>query len=264
MDIISRLNLFVNSTGKSSSQFADELGIPRPSMSQILNGRNKKISNELIEKLHQSYPTLNILWLLFGEGDMRRSSDNVVLNQHQQIPATPLSSENNSDLQNETTSMSEDINQNTYNNENTLILEEHKNSINNEGKYDPLNIEDGFSSTNSEDEYNSANTEETRGHNLFSFNIPNHPEEISLHKDTPTPTDTQKDKQKDKQQDKPKEQQKDEPIKQPENKSAPGISQHSSVNDVEKTFISTEKKIKIIMVFYTDKSYQVFKPEDED
>ena len=34
------------------SQFADNCQIPRPTMSQILNGRNKKISDELISKIH--------------------------------------------------------------------------------------------------------------------------------------------------------------------------------------------------------------------
>lgn len=70
MDIISRLNRFVKQSGRSSSQFADEVGIPRPSFSQILNGRNRKISNEVIEKIHTHFPELNILWLLFGDGDM--------------------------------------------------------------------------------------------------------------------------------------------------------------------------------------------------
>ncbi len=70
MDIIERLNSFLTYTGLSTTQFADEAGIPRPSLSQILNGRNKKISNELLAKLHDAFPALNILWLVFGEGDM--------------------------------------------------------------------------------------------------------------------------------------------------------------------------------------------------
>lgn len=70
MDIVNRLNAFLSYTGLSNTQFADEAGIPRPSLSQILNGRNKKISNELISKLHQAFPYLNIMWLIFGEGNM--------------------------------------------------------------------------------------------------------------------------------------------------------------------------------------------------
>lgn len=52
MNIIQRLNIFMESTGLTVSQFADKLAVPRPSMSQLLNGRNKKVSNEIIEKLH--------------------------------------------------------------------------------------------------------------------------------------------------------------------------------------------------------------------
>lgn len=67
MDLLTRLNDFMQKQRMSSSQFADAIGIPRPSMSQILNGRNKKISNEFIEKLHHAFPTLDMMWLLFGE-----------------------------------------------------------------------------------------------------------------------------------------------------------------------------------------------------
>lgn len=70
MDLVSRLKLFLNQNGIANSQFADTCGIPRPSLSQLLNGRNKKVSDELISKVHIAYPTLNIMWLMFGDGDM--------------------------------------------------------------------------------------------------------------------------------------------------------------------------------------------------
>lgn len=70
MDIVSRLKLFLENRNIANSQFADTCGIPRPTLSQILNGRNKKISDELISKIHQAYPSLSILWLMFGEGVM--------------------------------------------------------------------------------------------------------------------------------------------------------------------------------------------------
>ena len=69
-DIVSRLKAYMVHIGLPSTQFADFAGIPRPTISQIINGRNKKISNELIAKLHAAFPTLNILWLMFGDGDM--------------------------------------------------------------------------------------------------------------------------------------------------------------------------------------------------
>lgn len=73
MDFVTRLKQYIEFTGLAVSQFADTAEIPRPTLSQILNGRNKKISNELIAKLHSGFPKLNILWMLFGDGSMEVS-----------------------------------------------------------------------------------------------------------------------------------------------------------------------------------------------
>jgi transcriptional regulator with XRE-family HTH domain len=52
------------------SVFADTCGIARPTLSQLLTGRNKKVSDEIISKIHKAYPRLSIMWLMFGEGAM--------------------------------------------------------------------------------------------------------------------------------------------------------------------------------------------------
>lgn len=70
MDIVSRLKKFIAHLNIPVTQFADSCGIPRPTLSQLLNGRNKKVSDELISKIHEVYPSLSVLWLMFGEGDM--------------------------------------------------------------------------------------------------------------------------------------------------------------------------------------------------
>lgn len=70
MDIVSRLKLFLQESGIANSQFADNCEIPRPTLSQLLNGRNKKVSDEVIAKIHRAYPNLNIMWLMFGDGNM--------------------------------------------------------------------------------------------------------------------------------------------------------------------------------------------------
>lgn len=70
MDLVNRLKFFMENRDITISQFADTCMIPRPTMSQILNGRNKKISDELISKIHVAFPELSVLWLMFGEGDM--------------------------------------------------------------------------------------------------------------------------------------------------------------------------------------------------
>lgn len=58
-----------------STQFADMCEIPRPSFSQLLSGRNQKISDTLIRKIHAAYPDLSVMWLMFGEGPMLSSQD---------------------------------------------------------------------------------------------------------------------------------------------------------------------------------------------
>lgn len=70
MDIVTRLKKFLEQAGISNSQFADTCDIPRPTLSQLLNGRNKKVSDEVIGKIHRAYPTLNVMWLMFGDGEM--------------------------------------------------------------------------------------------------------------------------------------------------------------------------------------------------
>lgn len=70
MDIVSRLKQFIEYKRLPVTAFADRCGISRPSMSQLLNGRNKKVSHELIQRIHDSFPELSVLWLMFGQGDM--------------------------------------------------------------------------------------------------------------------------------------------------------------------------------------------------
>lgn len=90
MDIVNRLNLFMEKHGIGSTQFADSCGIPRPTLSQILSGRNKKISDAVIAKIHNAYPHLSVLWLLFGEGQME-SAQNNALSEPQNAPKSSSS-----------------------------------------------------------------------------------------------------------------------------------------------------------------------------
>lgn len=78
MDIVNRIKKFLETQHIAISQFADTCNIPRPTVSQILNGRNKKISDELISKIHTGFPELSMLWLMFGEGSMLSNSNNQI------------------------------------------------------------------------------------------------------------------------------------------------------------------------------------------
>lgn len=69
-EMINRLKEFMNVEGITSTQLADNIGVKRPNFSQILTGRSKKISTEIVAKLHKVYPELSINWLISGEGEM--------------------------------------------------------------------------------------------------------------------------------------------------------------------------------------------------
>ncbi len=68
--MIERLKLYVEHTGLMDAQFAESIGMPRSSFSQLINGRNKTITDATIKKIHDAFPELSIAWLLFGEGKM--------------------------------------------------------------------------------------------------------------------------------------------------------------------------------------------------
>lgn len=65
-----RLKHFMDYAELTNSQFADLCAIPRPSLSQLLSGRNKKLSDVVVKQIHDKFPELSVLWLMFGEGDM--------------------------------------------------------------------------------------------------------------------------------------------------------------------------------------------------
>ncbi len=71
-----RLKHFLEFTGLTNSQFADKCGIPRPTLSQLLSGRNKKLSDQVLRPIHLHFPDLSLVWLMFGEGEMLIGGDN--------------------------------------------------------------------------------------------------------------------------------------------------------------------------------------------
>ncbi len=94
MDIADRLKQILQYYKLSSSQFADATGIPRPTFSQIITGRNKKVSNEIFSKIHSAFPNLNILWLMFGEGEIATDI------QHSNLDQATVSLKTNNDNRN--------------------------------------------------------------------------------------------------------------------------------------------------------------------
>lgn len=89
MDIVDRLKQFIDYLEIPVTKFADNCEIPRPTLSQLTNGRNKSVRNELVEKIHRAYPDLSMIWLMFGEGDMLHN-ENIEISEAQNKPSAPL------------------------------------------------------------------------------------------------------------------------------------------------------------------------------
>lgn len=54
--------------------FAKLLGISAASLSNIYNGRTRPTSNQ-VYAIHRRFPEINTDWLMYGEGEMYKSSD---------------------------------------------------------------------------------------------------------------------------------------------------------------------------------------------
>lgn len=70
------------------AQFASAIGIQRAAMSHIISGRNNPSLDVMLKILHR-YPQLNPDWLLFGKGEMLRSTDSSVEQAEDQAKTPP-------------------------------------------------------------------------------------------------------------------------------------------------------------------------------
>ena len=75
--IIKYLNLF-------PSDFAEEIGVQRSSISHLISGRNKP-SLEFIQKILTRYPEISTEWILNGKGEMLKNGINQI---NEEIPLT--------------------------------------------------------------------------------------------------------------------------------------------------------------------------------
>jgi len=92
----------------SAAEFADKIGVQRSNVSHILNGRNNP-GFSFIQKILETFPSINSRWLLTGEGVMfdgegassentvkqkdlfsNQNADNNVIIENQSFENTPL------------------------------------------------------------------------------------------------------------------------------------------------------------------------------
>jgi len=72
--VLDRISKLLKTKKLSSSQFADEIGVQRSSVSHVLSGRNKP-SLDFVTKILSAYADVNPDWLLSGKGNMFRGDD---------------------------------------------------------------------------------------------------------------------------------------------------------------------------------------------
>src|SRR6218665_3550652 len=71
-DFIKRLEFILDYYSLSASSFADKVGVQRSSLSHLLSGRNKP-SLDLILKIVENFPDVDLYWILNGEGNFPKS-----------------------------------------------------------------------------------------------------------------------------------------------------------------------------------------------
>ncbi|MEJ2596184.1 MAG: helix-turn-helix transcriptional regulator, partial [bacterium] len=69
-----RIQQLISDKKLSPTQFSDEIGIQRSSLSHVLSGRNKP-SLDFMLKIKTRFPEVNLDWLLLGEGNMYQQED---------------------------------------------------------------------------------------------------------------------------------------------------------------------------------------------
>ncbi len=73
--IVARIETIIEYLELTVSAFADEIGVQRSSISHLLNGRNKP-SLDFVMKLVDTYPQVDLYWLLKGEGSFPKEAEN--------------------------------------------------------------------------------------------------------------------------------------------------------------------------------------------
>lgn len=115
-DFVKRLETIFDYYGLSASSFADKINVQRSSISHLLSGRNKP-SLDFILKVMESFPEVELLWLLNGKGNFPKgeNSNSEIMNSspiqkienEQDISSSDLFSNTIASTENEKTSVFE-------------------------------------------------------------------------------------------------------------------------------------------------------------
>ena len=80
MNLNEKIRRFISEQDLTSTKFADEIGVPRPSISHILSDRNKP-SLEIVQKMYRRYPELGFTWFLEEEDITTKTATQITSSQ---------------------------------------------------------------------------------------------------------------------------------------------------------------------------------------
>lgn len=89
-DFVKRLETIFDYYGLSASSFADKINVQRSSISHLLSGRNKP-SLDFILKVIESFPEVELLWLLNGKGNFPKGENS----NSENLNSTPIQKNEN-------------------------------------------------------------------------------------------------------------------------------------------------------------------------
>ena len=84
-DFIKRLEYILDYYSLNASSFADKIGVQRSSLSHLLSGRNKP-SLDFILKIMDTFPEVDLYWILNGKGAFPKSE---IENEANRVAPTP-------------------------------------------------------------------------------------------------------------------------------------------------------------------------------
>lgn len=87
-EFISRIKEIIEQNDLSASNFAEKLGVQRATISHLLSGRNKP-SLDFILKINNTFPEVNLYWLLNGTGNYLKSDQRPLRKENQNPIDTP-------------------------------------------------------------------------------------------------------------------------------------------------------------------------------
>lgn len=95
MNFLKRIDTFIQHTGLSYNKFEKAVGASRGGISAAIRS-NRNIGVNIVENILQEFPKLNSDWLLRGEGEMLKNSDEQL---HEEVVQYRLRTDNNGGLQ---------------------------------------------------------------------------------------------------------------------------------------------------------------------